>query len=270
VTFNHQPIIELKSVSWIRDGRTILDQINWIIHRQHHWVLFGLNGAGKTSLLNIIAGYMQPSSGKVKVLGQEFGSYDLRELRKSIGWVSSSLKEMFYPSETAVEIVIGARDAVIRLLRKPEQEELIRALQLLSRVGCLHLTDRQFNTFSDGERQRVLIARALFNQPELLVLDEPVSSLDYLAREELLAILNQLAEDPASPTMIFVTHRFEDIPRKLFQSILLLEKGQVHSSGRLNEILTAANLSDYLRRPVNVKIWNDRIYVQPFAAGTEE
>jgi iron complex transport system ATP-binding protein len=270
VNFENPPIVELALVSWVRDRKTILDRINWTIHRQHHWVLFGLNGAGKTSLLNIIAGYMQPSSGKVKVLGREFGCYDLRELRKSIGWVSSSLKEMFYPSETAAEIVIGARDAVIRLLRKPEQNELYRALQLLTKVGCEHLAERQFYSFSDGERQRVLIARALFNQPDLLVLDEPVSSLDYLAREELLAILNQLAADPDSPTMIFVTHRFEDIPRKLFQNILLLEKGQVHSSGSLNEILTASNLSDYLGRSVDVKIWNERIYVQPAVAGMEE
>jgi iron complex transport system ATP-binding protein len=203
-------------------------------------------------------------------LGREFGRYDLRELRKSIGWVSSSLKEMFYASETAEEIVIGAREAVIRLLRKPDREEKERAANLLARVGCEHLTKRQFNTFSDGERQRVLIARALFNQPLLLVLDEPVSSLDYLAREELLVILDQLAEDINSSSMIYVTHRFEDIPRKLFKKILLLDQGQVHSSGRLEEILTAENLSHYLGWPVAVKKWNERIYVQLTGAGKEE
>ena len=262
VSFKAGPVIELTSVSWFRSGKAILDQINWQVNKDENWVIFGLNGAGKTSLLNIIAGYMQPSSGTVKVLGREFGCYDLRELRKLIGWVSTSLKEMFYPSETAVEIVIGARDAVIRMLRQPEYVERERALMLLRRVGCEQLADRSFSTFSDGERQRVLIARALFNQPALLVLDEPVTSLDYLAREELLLILERLAGEPQSPAMIYVTHRFEDIPQRLFARILLLNQGRVHSSGLLEDVITAENLSDFIGRPVQVKIWNQRIYVQ--------
>lgn len=269
VSFKTEPVIELTSVSWLRSGKNILDQITWKVNKNENWVIFGLNGAGKTSLLNIIAGYMQPSTGIVKVLGREFGRYDLRELRKSIGWVSSSLKEMFYPSETAEEIVIGARDAVIRMLRKPENAETERALMLLKRVGCEHLAGRQFSTLSDGERQRVLIARALFNQPALLVLDEPVISLDYLAREELLSILERLAADPQSPALIFVTHRFEDIPRQIFLKVMLLDQGRIHSIGSLDEILTAANLSDFLGCPVEVKMWNGRFYVQPAKSDKE-
>ncbi len=269
VSFKAETVIELISVSWLRSGQTILDQINWKVNKNENWVVFGLNGAGKTSLLNIIAGYMQPSTGTVKVLGREFGRYDLRELRKSIGWVSSSLKEMFYPSETTEEIVIGARDAVIRMLRKPENAETERALMLLKLVGCEHLTGRQFSTLSDGERQRVLIARALFNQPALLVLDEPVSSLDYLAREELLLILERLADDPQSPVLIFVTHRFEDIPRQIFSKVMLLDQGRIHSIGSLDQVLTAANLSDFLDCPVEVKMWNGRFYVQPAKSDKE-
>jgi len=263
VSFKSEPVIELTSVTWLRSGKIILDRINWQVKTAENWVIFGLNGAGKTSLLKIIAGYMQPSTGQVKVLGKEFGRYDLRELRKSIGWVSSSLKEMFYPSETAEEIVIGARDAVIRMLRKPERAESERALMLLKLVGCEQLAARQFSSLSDGERQRILIARALFNQPALLVLDEPVSSLDYLAREELLLILTRLAADHRAPALIFVTHRFEDIPRQIFSKALLLEQGRIHSAGSLDEIFSAANLSDFLGSPVSVKIWNGRFYVQP-------
>ena len=269
VSFKAEPIIELTSVSWLRSGNIILDQINWKVNKNENWVIFGLNGAGKTSLLKIIAGYMQPSTGQVKVLGREFGRYDLRELRKSIGWVSSSLKEMFYPSETAAEIVIGACDAVIRMLRKPERAELERALMLLRLVGCECLAGRQFSTLSDGERQRVLIARALFNQPALLVLDEPVTSLDYLAREELYLILERLVDDPKSPALIFVTHRFEDIPRQIFSKVMLLDQGSIHSIGSLEEILTAANLSDFLGCPVAVKMWNGRFYVQPAESDKE-
>ena len=269
VSFKAEPIIELTSVSWLRSGNIILDQINWKVNKNENWVIFGLNGAGKTSLLKIIAGYMQPSTGQVKVLGREFGRYDLRELRKSIGWVSSSLKEMFYPSETAAEIVIGACDAVIRMLRKPESAEVERALILLKLVGCEHLTGRHFSTLSDGERQRVLIARALFNQPSLLVLDEPVTSLDYLAREELFLILERLAADPNSPALIFVTHRFEDIPRQIFSKVMLLNQGRIHSIGSLEDIFTAANLSDFLGCPVEVKMWNNRFYVQPAKSDKE-
>ena len=263
VNFREEPVVRLNAVSWVRSGKTILDRIDWTVKKNENWVVFGLNGAGKTSLLNIIAGYMQPSSGQVIVLGRQFGRYDLRELRKSIGWVSSALKEMFYATETAEEIVIGARDAVIRLLRKPDRVETERALMLLEKVGCAHLAGRQFTTFSDGERQRVLIARALFNNPALLVLDEPVSSLDYLAREDLLLILDRLAGDPSAPAMIYVTHRFEDIPRQIFPKIMLLDRGRVHSCGNLDEMLTTANLSDFLGCPVEVKLWNGRFYVQP-------
>lgn len=270
MSFKTEPIIELTSVSWLRSGKIILDQINWKVYKNENWVIFGLNGAGKTSLLNIIAGYMQPSTGRVKVLGREFGRYDLRELRKSIGWVSSSLKEMFYPSETAAEIVIGARDAVIRMLRKPESAEVDRALMLLELVGCEQLAARQFGTLSDGERQRALIARALFNQPALLVLDEPVTSLDYLAREELFLILERLAADPQSPAMVFVTHRFEDIPRQTFSKIMLLDQGRIHSIGSLDDIFKAATLSDFLGRPVRVNMWNSRFYVQPAQSDKEE
>ncbi len=269
MSFKGEPVIELTSVSWLRSGKTILDQINWQVYKNENWVIFGLNGAGKTSLLKIIAGYMQPSTGQVKVLGKEFGRYDLRELRKSIGWVSSSLKEMFYPSETVDEIVIGARDAVIRMLRKPERAESERALILLELVGCEQLAVRQFSTLSDGERQRVLIARALYNQPALLVLDEPVTSLDYLAREELLIILERLAADHQSPALIFVTHRFEDIPRQIFSKVMLLDQGRIHSIGRLDEIMTDANLSDFFGCPVAVKMWNGRFYVQPAKSDKE-
>jgi iron complex transport system ATP-binding protein len=262
VNFNDEPVVQLSAVSWVRSGKIILDHIDWTVGKNENWVIFGLNGAGKTSLLNIIAGYMQPSSGQVSVLGRQFGRYDLRELRKSIGWVSAALKEMFYATETAEEMVIGARDAVIRLLREPDRAETERAQMLLEQVGCAHLAGRQFTTFSDGERQRVLIARALFNQPALLVLDEPVSSLDYLAREELLLILDRLAGDLMAPAMIFVTHRFEDIPRQIFTKIMLLDQGRVHSCGSLDELLSAENLSDFLGCQVQVKIWNKRYYVQ--------
>ncbi len=269
MNFKEGPVIQLNTVSWVRSGVTILDRIDWTVNNNENWVIFGLNGAGKTSLLNIIAGYMQPSSGSVTVLGRQFGRYDLRELRKSIGWVSTALKEMFYADETAEEIVIGACDAVIRLLRKADRSETERALSLLEQVGCAHLAGRPFNTFSDGERQRVLIARALFNRPALLVLDEPASCLDYLAREEMLFSLNRLAGESDSPAMIFVTHRFEDIHRQIFSMIMLLDRGRVHSCGNLDDTLTAANLSHFLGNPVQVKMWNGRFYVQQVRSDQE-
>jgi iron complex transport system ATP-binding protein len=247
-------IIEMENVSWRRGSNNILQNINWRVEQGEHWAVMGLNGSGKTTLLNIINGYIYPSSGEVTVLGKRFGKCNLQELRKEIGWVSSSLQENLYKNETALEIVLSGKNATIGLVHTPEKEDEVNGERLLDKLGCSHLIDRPYRTFSQGEKQKVIIARALINNPKLLILDEPCTGLDILAKEQLLATIDRLSREKNAPTLIYVTHRVEEI-LPIFNNILMLKRGRVHSAGKTREILIPSTLTDFLETPVEI-IWD--------------
>ncbi|NGQ97352.1 ABC transporter ATP-binding protein [Brevibacillus sp. SYP-B805] len=252
-------MIELNGVSWRRGERLILRDIHWRIEPGQHWCLFGLNGSGKTTLLNIINGYIWPTQGEVTVLGKRFGQVDVRELRKWIGLVSLSLQQKFYGYEPVEEIVMSGKFASIGLYDVPSDEDRQRADDLLVRMGCAALRGRSYQTLSQGEQQRVLIARALMASPKLLILDEPCSGLDVLAREQLLQMIGQLADEPDAPTLLYVTHHLEEI-LPCFSHTLLLKEGSVYRAGATTEILTSDCLSGFLGVPVDVREWNGRYF----------
>ncbi|HEX3012477.1 MAG TPA: ABC transporter ATP-binding protein [Syntrophomonadaceae bacterium] len=254
-------VIEMKNVSWAREKKTILDQINWEVKSGEHWAILGLNGSGKTTMLKMINGYTWPTRGEVSVLGQDFGSYDLRELRKSIGWVSSALQERMYGSDRAQDVVISGKYASIGLyFIQPTAEDLAQALELMERLDCSHLIDRAYEACSQGEKQRLLIARALMASPRLLIMDEACSGLDFLAREALLASINELAADPDGPTIFFVTHHIEEI-LPVFNRTLLLRRGQIFASGESQEILNSTVLSEFFETRVQVSWQNNRAWL---------
>lgn len=254
-------ILQIKDVSWRREQTYILKNINWSINRGEHWSLLGLNGSGKTTLLNIINGYIWPTEGEVEVLGKKFGSFDLRELRKSIGWVSSSLQEKLYRNETAEEIVISGKYATIGLYDQPQEQDYERARQQLQLLGCEKLLKRTYSTLSQGEKQKVLIGRALMSDPKLLILDEPCAGLDVFSREHLLKTIGNLATEPSAPTLVYVTHHIEEI-MPVFNKALLLRRGEIHSVGDAKEMLTNENLSDFFENPVEVDWRNQRAWLK--------
>ncbi len=179
-------VIQINNASLKRDDTFILKNINWSVKPGQHWAIVGLNGSGKTTLLNIINGYIWPTSGEISVLGNKFGQCDLRQLRKSIGWVSSSLQERLYGDETAQEIVLSGKHASIGLYVQPDHQDIALALGLLEQMGCSSLANQPYKTLSQGEKQKILIARALISSPQLLILDEPCTGLDLFAREQFL------------------------------------------------------------------------------------
>ncbi len=247
----------MKNVSLKRDDLFILKNISWEIKKGENWSLIGLNGSGKTSLLKIISGYTFPSKGDVKVLGKKFGAFDLRELRKSIGWVSSSLQEVLYSNETSEEIVISGKYASIGLYETPTEEDLNRASELLEQFGCSALRKRSYSTLSQGEKQKIILARSLMNSPKLLILDEPCTGLDIFARESFLSLIDIIGNSSQSPTLLYVSHHIDEI-LPLFKNTLLLNRGKVHSSGRAEEILTEINLCDFYGKDVEVTWINER------------
>ncbi|MFZ5967771.1 MAG: ABC transporter ATP-binding protein [Bacillota bacterium] len=253
-------VIEMKQVSVLRNSKYLLKEINWSVASGEHWAVLGLNGSGKTTLLHMVNGYLFPSKGEVAVLGKTFGKYDLRELRKSIGWVSTALQEKLYTKESAKDIILSGKYATIGLYDHPEKEDMERSDYLLEQFGCSHLAHRPYQTLSQGEKQRVLIARALMASPRLLILDEPCTGLDIIAKEQLLSAIQKLSCEKNGPTLIYVTHRTDEI-LPIFTHTLLLRSGQVHASGKTTSLLTCESLSEFFQVPVHIEHHQDRTWI---------
>lgn len=250
-------VVSLRDVSWVRSNEHILKNINWKIAQGEHWAVLGLNGSGKTSLLHMLNGYMWPTTGTIQVLGKQFGQTDLRELRQSIGWVSSALQERVAPTQLAQQIVVSGKYATTGLYDQPTEEDIQSAYQLMGKLGCDHLIHRPYEICSQGEKQKLLIARGLMAEPQLLILDEPTNGLDFIAREELLASIEHMSQQASAPTIIFVTHHIEEI-LPLFSHTLLLKEGNIFEQGKSEDVITTERLSQFLERPVYINWYNKR------------
>ncbi len=240
---NHNDWISLSGVKFVRNRRLILDDVSWEIRRGEHWTVLGANGSGKTTLLQLIAGYLWPTAGRITVLGRRFGETDLRELRKEIGWIGSFLQASVPPAQKALDFVISGKYATLGVFAKPDESDFAQAREVAERLRCAHILDQPYAVLSQGEKQRLLIARGLIHKPRLIILDEPCSGLDLVSREELLFTLENLGRLPESPTMILVTHHLEEIMPS-FTHALLLKSGRVAGVGARDEVLIPDLLSN--------------------------
>ena len=237
-------VLDFNNVSLVRDSSVILDNIDWQVEANQRWVIIGPNGAGKTSLLRIAAAQLQPTSGRASVLGETLGEINVFELRTRIGFASSALASHIPNSETVLNAVMTASYGITG--RWNEQYDAIderRALRVLNEWGLAPYAERAFGTLSDGERKRTQIARAVMPDPALLLLDEPVASLDLAAREQTVSIIGAYASEPAAPAMVMVTHHLEEIPPG-FTHALVLQAGKVFAAGPIGQILTTEALSE--------------------------
>ena len=235
-------ILEVTSLRIERSGTVILRDVNWRVRRGEHWVILGANGSGKTSLLSALTGYLMPTGGGICVLGETYGESDWRELRKKIGLVSSSIRQLMADDEPALATVASGKYAMIDFWGRVTRAENLQARKLLRQVECEYLAAREWRVLSQGERQRVLIGRALMARPRVLILDEPCAGLDPAAREHFLRFLQRLGRRKNSPTLVLVTHHVEEI-MPVFSQVLLLKKGRVLAAGEKAGVLTSKNLS---------------------------
>ena len=236
--------------------------LDWAVELDERWVIIGPNGAGKTSLLRIAAAAEHPSSGVAFVLGERLGRVDMSELRARIGLSSSALSQRIPGDELVNDLVVSAGYAVLgRWRERYDDVDYRRAVDMLESVGAEHLAERTYGTLSEGERKRVLIARSLMTDPELLLLDEPAAALDLGGREELVARLTDLAADPDAPAMVLVTHHVEEVPPG-FSHALLLSEGQVVAAGLLTDVLTAENLSAAFGQRIALEIVDGRYFAR--------
>lgn len=253
---NHS-IIELDSISYRRKEQYILKNISWKIKPGENWVLFGPNGSGKTTLLKLLTGYIHPSEGTAYVLGERIGRTNLPELRKRIGWISNSIADLIHDDDPAIEIVLAGAEASTRLWFDPTTKHTDRAASLLHQLGCESVKEKPYGILSQGEQKKVLIARALMNQPHLLILDEPCEGLDIASRERFLQDLLKLESIAPRPTIIFVSHYVEEI-LPFFTNVLLLKQGNVFQTGTLETMMNSEVLSSLFDIPLEVNAKGNR------------
>lgn len=255
-------LIDFAKITLRRGGKTLVGPITWSVELDERWVVIGPNGAGKTSLLRIAAAMEHPSSGTAYVLGERLGRVDTAELRHRVGLSSSTLSQRVPEGESVRDLVVSAGYSVLgRWREKYEDVDYVRAVDMLESVGAEHLAERTYGTLSEGERKRVLIARSLMTDPELLLLDEPAAGLDLGGREELVARLADMAADPDAPAIVLVTHHVEEIPQG-FSHCLLLSEGKVVESGLLTDVLTSANLSKAFGQSISLDVIDGRYFAR--------
>ncbi len=236
-------VATLHEVTVRRGGRTILGPVDLAVQRRRHVAVLGPNGSGKTTLLRILATYLHPTSGRVEVLGGRFGRVDLRELRGRVAIVSTGVTELLVLSGTAGDLVAAARHGATGPIPATDGHDRAAAARALARVGAGHLVDRVCRTLSQGEWQRVQIARALVTDPDLLLLDEPFVGLDLGGRESLIGDVAAVMAEADGPTIVLVTHHVEEIPDRV-GAALLLRDGVAVASGDAGSTLTSANVSE--------------------------
>ncbi len=242
--------LDLEHIVFEREGRRILDDISLQVARGQHWLVLGANGSGKTTLLRIASMYEHPSSGSVRVLGEQLGRTDVRKLRQRVGYASAALGADFRPALTATEVVMTAKHAALEpWWHQYSDEDRSHARNCLDRMGVVRLADRNLGTLSSGEQQRVFLARTLMNDPGIVLLDEPSARLDLGGREQLVAALDDLAADPGGPPFVLVTHHVDEVPDGVTHA-LLLRDGTAVSQGPIDEALTAESLSDCFDMPL--------------------
>ncbi len=245
------PILDVRDLTIQRSQTRILDGLSWTVQKGEHWVILGANGSGKTSLLSSLTGYLSPTSGRISVLGQTFGETDWRELRTHVGLVSSSVRQMLPDHEPALITVISGKYAMIDYWGRIKTADRTAAARILRQIEATHLAERRWEVLSQGERQRILIGRALMARPRLLILDEPCAGLDPVAREHFLAFLQRLGSRRGAPALIFVTHHVEEI-MPVFTHALLLRKGGILAAGEKGSVLNSAHLSQTFDAPLRL------------------
>lgn len=253
--------IDLGGVGLLRGGRWILRGIDWHVPAGQCVAILGPNGSGKSTLARIVGAHLWPTEGKVAVLGQTFGQANLPELRKSIRLVQPDGPYDIDPALTAREVVLTGFFASLNLYEKPSADQIRQADDLLRFVGLTHVAEQTYSQLSSGERVRSLLARALAGQPCLLLLDEPTAGLDLLAREQVLATVQQLATSPDAPTIVLITHHVEELPPATSQ-VLLLDNGQVAACGAPEAVLRQEILSKTYGCPLQVRTEGGRFYLQ--------
>lgn len=253
------PVIDVRALSCKSGTNYLLHDVSWQVQRGEHWVVFGLNGSGKTTLLGAVAGFQPYTHGTVRVFGEEYNDDNIFRLRQRIGFVSSSFFDKVVSEEAVMNIVLSGLFGSLGVRGVVSDRERVEAQMLLAAFGLAEKCDYPFKMLSKGERQNVLIARALLVRPEILILDEPGTGLDVLAREKTLYMVQQLARETGT-AIIYVTHYPEEL-RPEFDHCLMLRRGRVFKKGATQELFSEDVLNTFFEEDVKLHYDTDGNYV---------
>lgn len=245
-----ETVIKVESLCCKSGNRYLVHNINWEVKKGDHWILFGLNGSGKTTLLSIIAGFHAKTSGKVEVFGTGYTDENILKHRSKIGWVSSSFFDKYLSWESALNIVLSGKFGTLSVDFDVNDADVVLAKKILTELRLGEKINQPFCLMSKGERQCVLIARALIAKPEILILDEPGTGLDVFAREYVMRTIDALAVE-TDLTIIYVTHYPEEMLPS-FDKAMLLREGKIFTQGKTEEVFTTEIISDFMRYPIAV------------------
>jgi iron complex transport system ATP-binding protein len=251
------PVLELRDVTYRRDGREIIRGVSFTVNQGEHWAMLGPNGAGKSTILGFCGAVTFPTAGTVHVLGSRLGRVELQALRRVIGHVNP--RHPLRSALTAREVVLtGLTGTIETALRwQPSAEESGRAEGLIAALGLDGKADLRWPILSQGERGRVLIARALICEPRLLLLDEPSTGLDIAAREQLLEAIDLLAVTHPDVASVLVTHHLEELPASTTHALLLAD-GQVVAAGPAATAVSTEHVSAAFSHPIDVQYHDGR------------
>jgi iron complex transport system ATP-binding protein len=252
-------MILLENVTFRREDRLILDNVNIRMNQCENWVVLGRNGSGKTTILEIMNGYQFPTSGGVEVLGDRLGQVDVREMRKKIGYISQSLFEKLTPRDPVWEVVATGEYGFLRFYQEIPDDVIAKAREALRRVRLEKVADQPLGTLSQGERKKVMLARSLMAEPQLMIMDEPCAGLDLYEREQLLLVIGDLAKSGIA--IVYVTHHIEEII-PVFTHVALLENGRIIAAGEKRDVLTAEHLQKAYDVPVVVDWSHERPWIR--------
>ena len=252
-----EKILSYKNVSFKRDGREILKNINWEIKEGENWALIGLNGSGKSTLLSMIPAYTFATKGEVSVFDKKFGTCVWAEIKKKVGFVSSTLNNFSdrLNQLSLIDAVLSGKYNSIGIYQEITQKDREKANNIIKDFTLSHLKLNKFGTLSQGEQRKTLLARAFMNSPSLLILDEPCSGLDIRAREIFLKSLEENSKNINAIPFIYVTHQIEEIIPSI-SHVAILDNGEIVAQGNKYEVLTDENLSKLYEIDVKIE-WSD-------------
>ena len=244
-------LLQLENYAVKRGNHFALEGLNWSVETGQHWCVLGPNGSGKTSLLSSIAGYSPPSAGNLDLFGQRYGDAEWQEVRRELGIVSTGLHPYIEDQEKAEDLVVTGKESWLTNWGPIKRSDREAARKIMRTLGCEHIRLCSWETLSQGERQKVLIARCMMARVKLLFFDEPCSGLDPVARHQFLQTVHKIAQDNG-PAQVMVTHHVDEIVPSCTH-VLLLHKNGHYNCGPKQTVLTSKNISEAFEHPLKLQ-----------------
>ena len=250
-------MIRVEDITIKRGVRHIVQNFTWEIKNNEYWLLFGLNGCGKTTLLQAMAGYLGVNKGQIIVNNNRLTKENKFDWRMRCGFVSASFFSQCYHTEPVLEIILSSLTGRLGVRNEVSAADVVNAKNLLRVLGLDKKHQYPFNTLSSGQQQKVLLARALIHNPDLLILDEPFNGLDILGRMQVQELLNEWMKQDGH-SLVTVTHHCDEIT-SLYTHGALMKDGKLFAAGAIQEVFTTDSINQFLGREAEVSWANGRL-----------